>query len=581
MSASAVIPFHDSLYAHHSYASHLPQRLDEVVSEYLDSGPWKIRFGRRGGTEKAIPPEQMSGEDLCLYNGADCRVTIKAWHCIQRDLAKEYHVYEHDLCLAELCADMQIVGIRVDKARQTLLSRLLEESRVKLKREMQMLLRDWKFAPGKPDHVRRALFDVLKVKKTHFTATGLPTTSKALIEGLRGEDTKAGKFAGLLIAWREASKIKRTYVDYPTQVMFPLRGSRRGTLAADPHRAHYSWGPREKRDQKTSGGGHTVSGRLACRLQSAPRYNPKNLPDRVRELYVPGPGREFVYFDVGQGEPRVAAFLSGDPVRIQTTYGDVHANNAKTMFPSVAAQGWLDGDPVCPSCKLKQKDAPCTCPKKDPARGKPCRDLAKNMGLAIDYFAEAERVYTYLLTNRFDFSGRELYKPLSLNAVNAIIQKIRFAYRVYVAFVYANLSRVKRQGFMRDPILGRIRWLGWNPSITDVANYPIQSCLAAVMNLRSLALRRSPRFIVWAKKHPRFIEKVGLETDPDKWPRLPPHTPLVAQVHDACIYDVLRKYVSEVKGVLTEVWRRPIHMPGGELVLPIDLKSGSRWSDLG
>ena len=558
-----MIPWQDTLYAHHSYASHLPQKLDQLVSTYLDSGPWKIRFGRRGGQEKNVPPERMTGEDLCLYNTTDARLTAKVWYKIQPDLEKERPVYEHDLCLAELCSDMQRVGIRVDRVRQLQLSEELEAASQRLKQEMRDLLKDPEFAPSKPEHVRRALFTVLGVRKLHFTPKGLPSTGKALVEGLRGEDTPAGRFAGKLIAYREARKIKKTYVDYPTEVMFALRTALKGTLEADPWRAHYSWGPREKRDQQTSGGGHTVSGRLACRIQSAPRYNKKNLPDRVREMYVPGPGREFVYFDVKQGEPRVAAFLSGDPVRIEITKGDVHANNAKTMFPDVAARGWLDGDAM-----------------KDPARGKPCRDLAKNMGLAIDYFAEAEKVYSFLLQNRFDFEGRALYGEIRLNTVNAIISKIRFAYKVYVKFVRDNLSRVQRCGFMRDPVLGRIRWLGWYPPITDVANYPIQSCLAAVMNLRSLALRRSERFIAWARKYPHFLEKVGLERNPSQWPRLPREVPLVAQIHDACIYDTPKNLVKSVEAVLTDVWSRTIKLPGGDLVLPIDLKSGMRWSEL-
>ena len=310
----------------------------------------------------------------------------------------------------------------------------------------------------------------------------------------------------------------------------------------------------------TSGGGHTVSGRLACRLQSAPKYNPANTPDRVREIYVPAKGNRLVYFDVKQGEPRVAAYLSGDPARIQICAGDVHANNAKIMFPEVAARGWLDGDAM-----------------KDPQRGKPCRDLAKNMGLAIDYFAEAERVYLYLLQNRFAPNGKALYGAPSLNSVAAIISKIRFAYRVYVKFVEANLAKVKRTGFMRSPVLGRIRWLGWYPPITDVANYPIQSCLADIMNLRSMALQGGARFLAWLKKYPQFAARVGL---PPKLPKLPPGCWLVAQVHDSCIYDCPKPYVNTVRGMLSDIWGRPITMPGGELILPIDLKDAPRMSAL-
>jgi len=502
----------------------------------------------------------MGGEELCEYNAADCRVTIKAWLALQGDLESERHVYEHDVCLAELCAEMHRAGIRVDRKKQRELSRLLAADAERYQVQMRKLARNPDFRSSRTSDVRRALFETLAVRKLKFTETGLASTDKSVIEALRGDDTDVGRFATLLVKRREALKAKATYVDYPKEIMFAAPGS---SSPADAARAHYSWGARERRDERTTGGGHTVSGRLASRIQSAPRYNPRNTPDRVREIYIPAPGCEFVYFDVSQGEPRVAAYLSGDPERIKTTLGDVHAANAKIMFPEAAAKGWLDGDA-----------------KKDPQRGKPCRDLAKNMGLAIDYFAEADRVWQYLHQNRFGPDGKPLYGAPRLNTVKAIIAKIRHVYRVYVRFVYANLERTKKLGYMRDPILGRIRWLGWSPVITDVANYPIQSCLAAVMNLRCLALRRSDRFLAWAKLHPEILTKVGLEANPNRWPRLPRGVPLVAQIHDAVIYDTPRSLVPAVKSAISDIWARPIDLPGGKLILPIDLKTGRSWAAL-
>lgn len=549
-----MIPYHDTLYAHHSYASHLPQKLDQLVSTYLDSGPWKIRFGRRAVSK--LKPEDMGGDELCEYNAADCRLTAATWNAIQKDLEAERHVYEHDLCLAQLCTDMTLVGIRVDVERQGLLSRKLQREADAYRAEMRKLLRDSKFQPGKPDAVRRALYEILQIKVLKLTPKGMPSTGKEVLEALRGDEGDVGRFATLLTKRREALKSKSTYVDAIKPLMFEAGPFK------DEARAHYSWGPREKRDQKTSGGGHTVSGRLAGRLQSAPKYNEANTPDRAREQYIAAPGNELVYFDVKQGEPRVAAFLSGDSARIKATLGDVHSENAKIMFPEVAQRGWLD----------PPND-------KDMTRGAPCRHLAKQMGLAIDYFAEGERVWSYLLQNRFDSKGRALYGAPSLNSVNAIIAKIRFAYRVYVKFVHGNLARVRKCGWMRSPILGRLRWLGRYTPITDVANYPIQSCLADIMNLRSLALAGIDRFKDWARLHPEIMARVGL-LKPETWPRLPRGVHLVAQIHDAVIYDTPKALVPTMKRIISDYWSREIDLPGGKLVLPVDLKSGARWSEL-
>jgi hypothetical protein len=333
-----------------------------------------------------------------------------------------------------------------------------------------------------------------------------------------------------------------------------------GPYDRDPHRAHYGWGPREHRGRPTEGGGHTVSGRLACRLHSVPRYNFRNLADRAREIYIPARGHVFTYFDVSQGEPRCAAFLSGDPERIKTTFGDVHAENAKIMFPAVAAKGWLDGDA-----------------KKDPARGKPVRDLAKTMGLAIDYFAEPETAFAYMSQNRFGPDGKALFGMPKLNELAVIISKVRFRYKVYVAYVMKNLAAVKKCGHLRSPVLGRIRWLGWNPIITFIANAPVQMTIGDVMNIRSLFLHGSPQFFSWLKRYPEMAEKVSL---PKKRLKLPKNVVAVAQVHDSFFFDTPKREVGAMKAILAELWSGKIHLDGGDLVLPIDFKVGERMSEL-
>jgi DNA polymerase I-like protein with 3'-5' exonuclease and polymerase domains len=223
---------------------------------------------------------------------------------------------------------------------------------------------------------------------------------------------------------------------------------------------------------------------------------------------------------------RLAAYLSNDPTFISACAGDVHANNAKAVFPEVAARGWLD-DP----------DA-----KKDPDRGKKFRDIAKNLGFAISYCAEVEKVYVTLRSKGFD---------VSYQAVTLILSKLHVAYRTYYKWMNSNHARVQQVGYMRTPFLGRIRWLGWYPKITDVANYPIQSGLADIMNERTIALSNT------------FLGGM-----------------LVAQVHDACIYEVPNHQVNHAKDLILNKWAEPIDTPGGKLILPVDFKYANRWSDL-
>jgi DNA polymerase I-like protein with 3'-5' exonuclease and polymerase domains len=359
------------------------------------------------------------------------------------------------------------------------------------------------FSPSKTADVRRYVYDRAGARPLRVSETGVPSTDNLFLEAYRGAgETPLGRFCTSLLRWRVADKIDSTYLSVATP---------------DPDgRKRYDWKPFG-----------TVSGRLSGRLQSCPRYSPKNPESRVREIYVPRDGATFVYFDVSQAEMRLAAYLSADPVFMAACGSDVHAGNARNVFPVERDKGWLEGDAL-----------------KDPRRGKPYRDISKNLGFAIAYGAEAEKVFLTLRAKGF---------PITMRQVEIILANLRTSYRVYYAYAEANLARVRRDGFMRTPILGRIRWFGWHPSPPEIANFPVQSALADVVNARMRELDR----------------------------KLPRAARLVAQIHDACIYDTPLAAVDDVKAIIREVWAEPVHLAGGPLVLPIDMKTGQRWSELG
>lgn len=496
----------DSLLLHHAIYAHLPHKLSQVVSEYCDSGAWKLVY--RGGIqgEKGLAPQSLSAEDLTAYNAADCRLTKLAFDRMSLDGARERTVYEHDKKLAEVCRHMQWEGIGVDLARKEALSRELKDRRDSLREAMSSLLGEPDFDPGKLDNVRRALFKSLGGRYLRLTPGGLPSTNNATLEALQGNDTALAKFSKLLLTWRVVGKIRSTYVE--AIEINPKTG-----------RTHYGWKPFG-----------TVSGRLACRLQSCPRYDKRQPEGRTRELYVPRAGNVFVYFDVSQAEMRLAAYLSADPNFMSICGGDVHAGNAAMAFPEIAAKGWLT-----------EKEA-----KADPKRGKPYRDIAKNLGFAILYRAESDKVFTTLRAKGFN---------ISFQAVEVILAKLHHAYRRYYQFCDRNLAEVQKTGVMRSPFLGRLRILGNFPKPTDCANFPIQSALADIMNARMIGL---------------IVEK-----------RLPEKARVVANIHDALIIDTPKELADGVKDVIRKQWAEPISTAGGDLVLPIDLKTGASWAELG
>lgn len=499
----------DTLIAHHAYASHLRQGLDHVVSVYQNSRPWKLLAGKHAGAEEkgGAAVDSMTAEQLIEYGAADALLTAKIWASMQDDLRPELPVFEHDMKLSAVCRDMQIAGIGFDAKRQKLLSREMQAESDALAVKLRTLSRNPNFSPNRVADVRKALFTKLKAPRLHKTAKGEDSTAALTLEALSPLMTPAGEFARDLIRYRVLTKVRSTYVSGAKIRVNPKT-----------NRVHYNWKPFG-----------TVSGRLSCRLQSAPRQDPHDNAARVRELYIPSPGNRFVYFDVSQAEMRLAAYLSNDPVFIEACSGDIHANNAKKCFLEIAARGWLDGDA-----------------KKDPARGKKFRDLAKNVGFAISYLAETPKVYATI-------AARPEGEGVSYAVVDRMLSALRRAYRVYFAWVQKNFEKVQECGYMRTPFLGRIRWLGWHPKITEVANFPIQSGLADLMNFRTIEICS----------------------------RLPQGATPVAQVHDALMLDVPRRHVERVEQIVREVWAKPVDTAGGKLILPIDCKIANRWSELG
>lgn len=97
------------------------------------------------------------------------------------------------------------------------------------------------------------------------------------------------------------------------------------------------------------------------------------------------------------------------------------------------------------------------------------------------------------------------------------------------------------------------------------------------MNLRTLFLQGHPRFFAFLRKYPELAEKVSLPKKPIK---LPKGVAVISQIHDSIYAEAPRYQEKAMKEIFAELWAGPIHLDGGELILPIEQKSGERYSDL-
>ena len=201
-------------------------------------------------------------------------------------------------------------GIAVDPSTLSALSVDLGARLASLEKEIHAAAGE-AFNIGSPPQLGRILFEKLKypvLKKTAKTksyATGSEVLEELAVRGV-------GPLPGLILEWRELSKLKGTYVD-----ALPRHVAKDG-------RIHTRF------DQAVA-----ATGRL-----SSNDPNLQNIPVRteagraIRKAFVAPPGRLLVAADYSQVELRLLAHLSGDEALIETFRRgeDIHRATAAKIF---------------------------------------------------------------------------------------------------------------------------------------------------------------------------------------------------------------------------------------------------------
>ena len=212
--------------------------------------------------------------------------------------------------LIPVLARMEIAGVAVDRGVLAEMSKEFEGRLAALEAKIIEAAGE-PFNIGSPTQLGRILFEKLAypaVKKTAKTKSW--ATDSDVLEELAALAT--GPVPGLVLEWREISKLKGTYVD-----ALPL------AIAADG-RIHTRY------DQAVA-----ATGRLSS---NAP--NLQNIPVRteagraIRRAFVAPPGRVLVAADYSQIELRLLAHLSGDEA-LQETFRrreDIHRATAAKIF---------------------------------------------------------------------------------------------------------------------------------------------------------------------------------------------------------------------------------------------------------
>lgn len=218
--------------------------------------------------------------------------------------------YEIECPLVPVLVDMEKTGVALDTAALAEFSRTLRQSMDALEAEIHALA-GTDFNLNSPKQLGEVLFDRLKLAdKPKKTRTGQYKTNEEVLSGLAGAHPIARK----ILDFREASKLKNTYVDALPHAIDPATG-----------RVHTTY-------QQLV----TATGRIQSHGP-----NLQNIPVRteqgreIRRAFVPGiPDAVILSADYSQIELRVMAELSGDEAMLEAfTAGlDIHSATSARVF---------------------------------------------------------------------------------------------------------------------------------------------------------------------------------------------------------------------------------------------------------
>jgi DNA polymerase-1 len=227
---------------------------------------------------------------------------------VSRENVRELYS-EIELPLAEVLADVEMVGVRIDPS---ILARMSEEFATELTaltREIHSLAGE-PFDIDSPKQLGQILFEKLKLPGGRkLKKSGQYSTEASVLELLAEKYDLPRK----IIDYRTRAKLKSTYVDALPKYINPETG-----------RLHTSFNQTVAR-----------TGRLSSsnpNLQNIPIGEEFGL--RIRSAFVAEPGWLLIAADYSQIELRVLAHMSGDPVLIEAfTQGeDIHARTAQEIF---------------------------------------------------------------------------------------------------------------------------------------------------------------------------------------------------------------------------------------------------------
>ncbi|MCX8019702.1 MAG: DNA polymerase I [Chitinophagaceae bacterium] len=304
----------DTMLAHYLIEPEGKRSMDDLSMNYLGYMPVPIekligKKGKQQGNMRDVPEEIIKD-----YAAEDADITLRLKE-IFSGLMKEKEVekvfYEVEIPLVRVLTEMEYEGVKIDVD-------FLQEYSRELEREARQAEENvyrqagLRFNLASPKQLGEVLFDKLQLDPSaKKTKTGQYQTGEEVLLKLAA---KGHQIVHDILAYRELTKLKSTYVDALPQMINPLTG-----------RVHTTFGQAV-----------AVTGRLASN-----NPNLQNIPVRtargkeIRKAFIPRDKNHILLSaDYSQIELRIVAALSGDEnmCRAFREGADIHTITASRIY---------------------------------------------------------------------------------------------------------------------------------------------------------------------------------------------------------------------------------------------------------
>ena len=284
--------------------------MDFLSERYLGHVPISIKT-LLGSGKSAITFDRVPVDEATRYAAEDADITLRLWQYLKPRLHrnKVTVVYETlERPLVPVLAQMEMYGIKDDSDSLSRMSNGFAQKMAGLESEIHEMA-GRSFNVGSPKQLGEILFDEMALPGGKKGKTGAYATGVDVLEDLATEH----ELPGLVLDWRQLSKLKSTYTDALQDHIHP-----------DTGRVHTSY---------------SIAGAITGRLASTDP-NLQNIPIRseegrkIREAFVADTGKTLVALDYSQIELRILAHIA-DISSLKQAFADgidIHALTASQMF---------------------------------------------------------------------------------------------------------------------------------------------------------------------------------------------------------------------------------------------------------